>query len=147
MAKGMQSRDSSVSSSVSSTPRRGRSVTPAARRRNATRSCSRSSRRSASRTRFQEELTWADRVKEKTPKPKKVTRSASPEHDEKSVIEQLCQEIASLKAELRKQKAAQVISSGAEGAKVAHTAVNKSTQEPKVEVSKCKRKAPPSNGG
>ncbi|KAL1478804.1 hypothetical protein MTO96_052372 [Rhipicephalus appendiculatus] len=71
MAKGMQSRDSSVSSSVSSTPRRGRSVTPAVRRRNATRSCSRSSRRSASRTRFQEELTWADRVKEKTPKPKK----------------------------------------------------------------------------
>ncbi|KAL1482895.1 hypothetical protein MTO96_050282 [Rhipicephalus appendiculatus] len=73
----------------------------------------------------------------------KVTRSASPEHDEKSVIEQLRQEIASLKAELRKQKAAHVISSGVEGAKVAHTAVNKSTQKPKVEVSKCKRKAPP----
>lgn len=143
MARGTQSRDSSVSSGVSSNPRRGRSVTPAAQQRNAMRSRSRSRGRSASRTRFQEELTWADRIKEKTPKPKKVTRSASPEHAEKSEIERLRQEIASLKAELRKHTAAQAITSRVEGASVADAAVHKSTQEPKVEVSKAKRKAPP----
>ncbi|KAH7947614.1 hypothetical protein HPB52_014485 [Rhipicephalus sanguineus] len=142
MARGMQSRDSSVSSSASSAPRRGRSVTPTAQRRNAMQSRSRSRGRSASKRRFQEELTWADRVK-KTPKPKKVARSASPQHGEKSEIEQLRQEIASLKAELRKQKAAQGISSRVEGANVADNTVHKSTQEPKVEVSKAKRKAPP----
>ncbi|KAH7962359.1 hypothetical protein HPB52_015690 [Rhipicephalus sanguineus] len=130
---------------VSSAPRRGRSVTPAAQRRNAMQSRSRSRGRSASKRRFQEELTWADRVK-KTPKPKKVARSASPQHGEKSEIEQLRQEIASLKAELRKQKAAQGISSRVEGANVADNTVHKSTQEPKVEVSKAKRKAPPSKG-
>ncbi|KAH8029373.1 hypothetical protein HPB51_025585 [Rhipicephalus microplus] len=140
MALGMQSRDSSVSPSVSGTPKRGRSVTPAAQR---CKSRSRSRGRSASRRRIQEKLTWADRVKEKTPKPKKVTWSASPEHDEKSEIEQLRQEIASLKAELRKQTAAQAISSRVEGANVADNAVHKSTQEPKVEVNKAKRKAPP----
>ncbi|KAH8021316.1 hypothetical protein HPB51_014985 [Rhipicephalus microplus] len=140
MALGMQSRDSSVSPSVSGTPRRGRSVTPAAQRR---KSRSRSRGRSASRRRIQEELTWADRVKEKTTKPKKVTRSALPEHDEKSEIEQLRQEIASLKAELRKQTATQAISSRVKGANVADNAVHKSTQEPKVEVNKAKRKAPP----
>ncbi|KAH8023963.1 hypothetical protein HPB51_020636 [Rhipicephalus microplus] len=140
MALGRQSRDSSVSPSVSGTPRRGRSVTPAAQRR---KSRSRSRGRSASRRRIQEELTWADRVKERTPKPKKVTRSASPEHDEKSEIEQLRQEIASLKAELRKQTAAQAISSRVEGVNVADNAVHKSTQEPKVEVNKAKRKASP----
>ncbi|KAH8033537.1 hypothetical protein HPB51_013614 [Rhipicephalus microplus] len=140
MALEMQSRDSSVSPSVSGTPRRGRSVTPAAQR---CKSRSRSRGRSASRRRIQEELTWADRVKEKTTKPKKVTRSALPEHDEKSEIERLRQEIASLKAELRKQTAAQAISSRVEGANVADNAVHKSTQEPKVEVNKAKRKAPP----
>lgn len=140
MALGMQSRDCSVSPSVSGTPKRGHSVTPAAQRR---KSRSRSRGRSASRRRIQEELTWADRVKEKTTKPKKVTRSASPEHDEKSEIEQLRQEIASLKAELRKQTATQAISSRVEGANVADNAVHKSTQEPKVEVNKAKRKAPP----
>ncbi|KAH8038357.1 hypothetical protein HPB51_001140 [Rhipicephalus microplus] len=119
---------------------RGRSVTPAAQRR---KSRSRSRGRSASRRRIQEQLTWADRVKEKTTKPKKVTRSASPEHDAKSDIEQLRQEIASLKAELRKQTAAQAISSRVEGANVADNAVHKSAQEPKVEVNKAKRKAPP----
>ncbi|KAH7964460.1 hypothetical protein HPB51_027304 [Rhipicephalus microplus] len=140
MALGMQSLDSSVSPSVSGTPRRGRFVTPAAQRR---KSRSRSRGRSASRRIIQEELTWADRVKEKSPKPKKVTQSASPEHDEKSEIEQLHPEIASLKAELRKHKAAQAVSSRVEGADVADNAVNKSTQEPKVEVNKAKRKALP----
>ncbi|KAH8027049.1 hypothetical protein HPB51_001945 [Rhipicephalus microplus] len=82
---------------------RGRSVTPAAQRR---KSRARSRGRSVSGRRFQEELTWADRVKEKTPKPIKVMWSASPEHGEKSEIEQLRQDIASLKAELRKKKAA-----------------------------------------
>ncbi|KAH8009660.1 hypothetical protein HPB51_018957 [Rhipicephalus microplus] len=75
MALGMQSRDSSVSPSISGTPRRGRSITTAAQWR---KSRSRSRGRSAFRRRIQEELTWADRVKEKTTKPKKVTRSASP---------------------------------------------------------------------
>ncbi|KAH8027333.1 hypothetical protein HPB51_004685 [Rhipicephalus microplus] len=140
MALGMQSRDSSVSPSVSGTPRRGRSVTPAAQWR---KSRSRSRGRSASRRRIQGELTWADRVKKKTPKPKKVTRLASPEHDEKSEMEQLRREIASLKAELRKQTVAQAISSRVEGTNVADNAVHKSTQEPKVEVNKAKRKAPP----
>ncbi|KAH8009719.1 hypothetical protein HPB51_019030 [Rhipicephalus microplus] len=69
MALGMQSRDSSVSPSVSGTPKRGHSVTPAAQRRKRR---SRSRGRSASRRRIQEELTWADRVKEKTLKPKRV---------------------------------------------------------------------------
>ncbi|KAH8039501.1 hypothetical protein HPB51_007403 [Rhipicephalus microplus] len=99
--------------------------------------------RLASRKKIQEELTWADRVKEKTPKPKKVTRSASPKHDELSDIEQLRQEIASLKAELRKQTAAQAISSRVEGGYVADNADHKSTQEPKVEVNQAKRRAPP----
>ncbi|KAH8029508.1 hypothetical protein HPB51_011382 [Rhipicephalus microplus] len=142
MALGTQSRDSSVSPSVYGTPRRGRPVTPVAQRR---KSYSRSRGRSVSRRRFQAELTWADRVKEKTPKHKKVTRSASPEHGEKSEIEQLRQEIASLKPELCRQKAAQAISSRVEGANVADNAVHKSTQEPKFEVSKAKRKAPPPN--
>ncbi|KAH7964132.1 hypothetical protein HPB51_010423 [Rhipicephalus microplus] len=136
----MQSRDSSVSPSVSGTPRRGRSFTPAAQRR---KSRSRSRGRSASRRRFHEELTWADRVKKKTPKPKKVTRSALPEHGEKSEIKQLHQEIASLKAELRKQKAAQAISSRGEGANVADNTVHKSTQEPEFEAGKAKRQALP----
>ncbi|KAH8028474.1 hypothetical protein HPB51_017431 [Rhipicephalus microplus] len=122
------------------TPKKGRSITPAAQRR---KSRSRSRGRSASRRRIQEELTWADRVKEKTPKPKKVTRSASPEHNEKGDIEQLRQEIASLKAKLRKQTASQAISSRVEGANLADNAVHKSTQEPKVEINKAKRKAPP----
>ncbi|KAH7944120.1 hypothetical protein HPB52_016057 [Rhipicephalus sanguineus] len=142
MARGMESRDSSVSSGVSGTPRRSRSVTPAAQRRDAMQSRLRSRGRSASKRRFQEELTWADRVK-KTPRPKKVARLASPEHGEKSEIEQLRQEIASLKAELSKQKVAQGISSRVEGANVADNTAHKSTQEPKAEVSKAKRKAPP----
>ncbi|KAL3225666.1 hypothetical protein MRX96_025701 [Rhipicephalus microplus] len=54
-------------------------------------------------------------------------------------------EIASLKPELCRQKAAQAISSRVEGANVADNAVHKSTQEPKFEVSKAKRKAPPPN--
>ncbi|KAH8038095.1 hypothetical protein HPB51_021652 [Rhipicephalus microplus] len=137
MALGMLSRDSSVSPSVSGTPRK---AAPSHQMR---KSRSYSRRRSASRRRFQEELTWADRVKEKTPEPKKVTRSASPELGEKSEIEQLRQEIASLKAELRKQKATQAISSRVEGANLADNAVQKSTQEPKVEVSKTKRKTHP----
>ncbi|KAL3184121.1 hypothetical protein MRX96_006225 [Rhipicephalus microplus] len=58
-------------------------------------------------------------------------------------MEQLRREIASLKAELRKQTVAQAISSRVEGANVADNAVHKSTQEPKVEVNKAKRKAPP----
>ncbi|KAH8028425.1 hypothetical protein HPB51_016592 [Rhipicephalus microplus] len=52
-------------------------------------------------------------------------------------------EIASLKVKLRKQKAAQAISSRVVGVSMAENAVHKSTQEPKVDVSKAKRKAPP----
>lgn len=142
LARGMQSRDSSVCPSVASTLGRGRSRTPSTRWRDAKRSRSRSRGRSASRTRFQEELTWADRVA-KTPKPRKVTRSVSPEHSAEREIQLLRQEIASLKEELCKQKVAQAIQSRVEGAKAADNAVQKSTQEPKVEVSKAKRKAPP----
>lgn len=114
VARGMQSRDSRVCTSVASTLGRGRSGTLCARLRSAKRSRSRSRGRLASRTRFQEALTWADRVA-KTPKPRKVTRSVSPEYSAQREIELL--KIASLKEELRKRKVVQAIPNRVEGAK------------------------------
>ncbi|KAH8029298.1 hypothetical protein HPB51_025056 [Rhipicephalus microplus] len=74
---------------------------------------------------------------------KKVTRSASPEHDEKSEIEQLRQEIGSLKKSYASRQPRRPFPAESRGANVADNAVHKSTQEPKVEVNKAKRKASP----
>ncbi|KAL1442457.1 hypothetical protein MTO96_046407 [Rhipicephalus appendiculatus] len=96
LAQESRSRDSSVSS----TPRRGRSVTPAGRRSSSSRG------RSHSRVRIQKEPTWADRAKPKpAAQPREVTQAPLPEHREDPRVAKLIQENACLKAELHQLRA------------------------------------------